>query len=417
MNRACECSHWSVYNVSLEDWIVDKAIAQVRIGVIGVGNMGSMHVDYLSRGAVGRAVLAAVADVDPARIEAVRKQHGDKLAYFDSSDALIASGKVDAIIIATPHYDHPPIGIKGLQSGLHVLSEKPAGVYTKQVKELNAVASKAGRVFGVMFNQRTIPAHQKVKDLIASGEVGEIRRVAYTITNWLRSQAYYDSGGWRGTWAGEGGGVLMNQCPHNLDLFTWWVGVPSEVRAFCRFGQYHKIEVEDDVTAYLKFANGATGTFVTTTGEAPGVNRLEVAGDRGLLTLDGEKITFKRTREPVQAFIDSTPNLFPHVETWDCAIPGGGTGDQHRRVTESFVNAIVDGTPLIAPGEDGIHGLTLCNAMLMSTWLDQTVKIPFDDELYWAELQKRIKSSTFKKAAPKAASGPVDLSATYGGAR
>jgi predicted dehydrogenase len=393
-----------------------SSLSTVRFGVIGLGNMGSTHVDFLFKGTVPNATLNAVADIDPARLKTIRSRCGDKIDYFDSADALIASKKVDAILIATPHYDHPPIGIAALKAGLHVLSEKPAGVYTKQVKELNEVARTAGRVFGVMFNQRTIPAHKKMKELLSSGEVGEIRRVSYMITNWLRSQSYYDSGGWRGTWAGEGGGVLMNQCPHNLDLFTWWCGVPTEVRAFCRFGQFHRIEVEDDVTAYLKFANGATGTFVTTTGEAPGVNRLEIAGDRGLLTLDNERITFKRTRQAVQHFIDTTPDLFPSAEVWDCSIPGGSTGDQHRRVTEIFVNAILRGTPLLAPGEDGLHGLTLANAMLLSTWLDKTVHIPFDDDLYWTELQKRIRTSTFKKPETQSAA-PVDLSSSYGGAR
>lgn len=392
------------------------AAKQVRLGIIGVGNMGVNHLSYIMVGQVPRVTVTAVADVDPARLEYVRQRYGEKFAYFDSADALIASGKADAVLIATPHYDHPPIAIAALKAGLHVLSEKPAGVYTKQVKQLNAVAATANRVFAVMFNQRTVPAHQRVKDLIASGELGEVRRVNYTITNWLRSQAYYDSGGWRGTWAGEGGGVLMNQCPHNLDLFTWWVGVPTEVRAFCRFGQYHKIEVEDDVTAYMKFANGATGVFVTTTGEAPGVCRFELAGDRGLLVLENDQILFRRTREPVQAFIDSTPQQFPNMEVWDCSVPGGGLVEQHRRVTESFVNAILDDKPLVAPGEDGIHGLTLCNAMLLSTWLDQTVKIPFDDDLYYEELQKRIRSSTFKKTAVTS-SAPVDLSATFGGLR
>lgn len=391
-------------------------LSNVRLGVVGIGNMGSSHVDYLMKGQVPLATLTAIADSDPVRIQRVKDQHGDKIAYFDDALKLIHSGKCDAVIVATPHYDHPPLGIAALKAGLHYMSEKPAGVYTKQVKELNEVAKTSGKLFGVMFNQRTIPAHQKVKQLLASGEVGEIRRVNYTITNWLRSQIYYDSGGWRGTWSGEGGGVLMNQCPHNLDLFTWWCGTPDTVRAFCRFGRYHKIEVEDDVTAYCTFANGATGVFVTTTGEAPGINRLEVAGDRGLLTLENDKITFKRTVSGVQELIDTTPNSFPNMETWDVQIPGGGKSDQHRSVTENFVSAIAKGTPLLAPGYDGINGLALCNAMLLSSWTDTTVKIPFDDNLYWDELQKRIKGSTFKKNVVKSA-GPVDLGATYGGAR
>jgi predicted dehydrogenase len=377
--------------------------------------MGNAHLGGLVRGEVPRATATAVADSDPARLDHIRKTHPD-IACFDSAQAMYASGKVDAVLISTPHYEHPPLAIAAMKAGLHVLSEKPSGVYTKQVRELNAAAEKSDRVFGVMFNQRTIPAHQKVKELIASGELGEIRRASYMITNWLRSQAYYDSGGWRGTWAGEGGGVLMNQCPHNLDLLTWWLGSPSEVRAFCRFGQYHKIEVEDDVTAYLNYGSGATAVFVTTTGEAPGVNRLEVAGDRGLLTLENEKVTFRRTARPVQAFIDSTPDSFPWVETWDCSIPGGGVADQHRRVILAFVGAILDGKPLVAPGAEGIHGLELCNAMLLSTWLDKTIRLPIDDELYWAELQKRIAGSTFRKAAAKPGTA-VDLSTTFGGNR
>jgi predicted dehydrogenase len=392
------------------------SLKNVRLGIVGLGNMGVGHVEYLMAGRVPLATLTAVADNVPEKLERIRGLHGDKLAYYGSAEALMGSGKIDALIVATPHYDHPPICIAALKAGLHAMSEKPSGVYTKQVKELNAAAAKSDKVFGVMFNQRTIPAHQKVKELIASGELGEIRRVNYTITNWLRSQIYYDSGGWRGTWSGEGGGVLMNQCPHNLDLLTWWCGTPATVRAFCRFGQYHKIEVEDDVTAYLTFANGATGIFTTTTGEYPGISRLEIAADHGLLTLENDRVTFKRTRYPVQKFIDTTENSFPSIETWDCSIPAGGKADQHRTVTENFVSAIAKGTPLNAPGTDGLNGLSLANAMLLSTWQDKTVPIPFDDDLYWSELQKRIKGSTFKKNEVKAAA-PVDISATYGGAR
>lgn len=388
----------------------------VRLGIVGIGNMGWGHVEYLMKGAVPQCTLTAVADIDPARLDRVRGAYGEKVEYFDSAEKMIKSKKIDAVIIATPHYDHPPLCIMALESGVHAMSEKPSGVYTKQVKELNAVANKhKDLIFGVMFNQRTIPAHQKVKDIIASGELGEIRRVNYTITNWLRSQRYYDSGGWRGTWGGEGGGVLMNQCPHNLDLFTWWCGTPNSVRAFCRFGQYHKIEVEDDVTAYVTFPNGATGIFCTTTGEAPGVNRFEVAGDNGLLTLENDKITFRRTRTGVQKLIDTTEALFPSVEVWDCAIPGGGKNDQHRTVTENFISAIANKTPLLAPGTDGLNGLSLCNAMLLSSWTNQTVQIPFDDDFYLAELQKRIKASTFVK--PEVKAGVADLSATYGGVR
>ncbi len=387
----------------------------VRLGIIGVGGMGASHADYLIRGAVPGAKLAALCDIDPARIERNRAKYGDGVQYFDSVDAMLAARVIDAAIIATPHYDHPPLSIKCFEAGLHVMSEKPAGVYTRQVREMNAVAAKSGKVFGVMFNQRTVPAHQKMRDIVQSGELGKIRRTLYVITNWLRSQAYYDSGGWRGTWAGEGGGVLMNQCPHNLDLFQWICGMPSRVRAFCRFGQYHHIEVDDDVTAYVEYPDGGSGVFITTTGEAPGVSTMEVIGERGRLVLSNDAITFYRLRESVSDVIATTASGFPNPETWVCTVPGGGKNDQHRAVTENWISAIRNGTPLLAPGEEGIFGLTLGNAMLLSTWTDNWVNLPIDEDLYYQKLQERITKSTFKKNVVKKAE--MDVSGTFGGVK
>jgi predicted dehydrogenase len=385
-----------------------------RIGIVGVGSMGSQHCEYFSRSAVPDAVLTAIADVDPARLKKQKDKLGDRVQYFDSAEALLASKLVDGILIATPHYFHPPIAIKAFAAGVHVLSEKPAGVYTKQVREMNAAAAKSGLKFSMMFNQRTMPCHQKMRDVVASGELGEIRRTMYLITNWLRSQSYYDSGGWRGTWAGEGGGVLMNQCPHNLDLWPWISGLmPSEVRAYCNFGKYHHIEVEDDVTAYVKYPSGATGIFATTTGEAPGVNTFEIIGDRGRLVLDNEQLTFYRTTESVQNLINTTPKSFPVVETWKCTISTPVKEEQHRAMTENWVQAIRTDSPLLCNGVDGIKGLTICNAMLLSAWTDTTVKLPIDEDLYLEKLNEKIKNSTFKKDTKAAKT--LDLSGSYTG--
>ena len=368
----------------------------VRIGIIGYGGMGSAHAGYLTKGEVPHANLAAICDHDPDRLRLAREKHGDTVQLFDNADALIASGAVDAIMVATPHYDHPPLCIKALKAGLHALSEKPTGVYTRQVRELNEVADKTDRVFGVMFNQRTRADHQKMRELVQSGEIGEIKRTMYVITDWLRTQFYYDSGGWRGTWGGEGGGVLMNQAPHNLDLFQWICGMPSRVRAFCKFGRYHNIEVEDDVTAYVEYPNGGSGIFITATGEAPGRNFLEITGDRGVITMEKGNITFRRTTRSVQEHINTCPKGFDRPETWTIEIPGGG-GEEHRGITKNWVNAIVHGTPLLAKGQEGIHGVELCNAMLLSSWLDDWVNIPIDEDVYFDKLQEKIKTSTFKK--------------------
>lgn len=369
----------------------------VRIGIIGVGNMGSFHIRYLTADEVPGATLTAVCDTAPDQLARARAMAGDGVQAFEHPDALFASGAVDAVIIATPHYFHPPLAIKAFEHGLHVMSEKPAGVYTRQVREMNEAAEKSGKVFGVMFNQRTLGQHQKLKELVESGELGELQRTNYIITSWFRAQSYYDSGGWRATWAGEGGGVLANQCPHNLDLWQWICGMPGRVRAFCAFGKYHNIEVEDEVTAYVEYPNGATGVFITTTGEAPGTNRLEIAGDRGKVVLENGEITLWRNRTSARVFNREWKGGFGSPETWKCEIPYRKGGEEHVGVTKSWVNAILHGTDLLAPGVEGIKGVELANAMLLSTWTDDWVNIPVDEDLFYDKLQERVKTSKTKK--------------------
>ncbi len=370
---------------------------QLRIGIIGIGGMGTHHANYLFANEVPGAKLAAVCDVSPDRLEYAKATFGEDVKRFATPDALFEANAVDAVMIATPHYDHPPLVMEALKRGLHALSEKPAGVYTRQVREMNEAAARSDRVFGIMFNQRTLPIHQKFKELVESGELGAIQRTNWIITTWFRSQSYYDSGGWRATWRGEGGGVLLNQCPHNLDLWQWIAGMPVKVRAFCSFGKYHDIEVEDDVTAYVEYANGATGVFVTTTGDAPGSNRLEVTGERGKIVMEDGKLTFWRTRQNVAEFCRTYKGGFGSPESWKCDIPVAGGGEQHKGITKNWVDAIRKGTPLMAPGAEGINSLTLSNAMLLSAWTDSTVDLPIDEDLFHAELQKRIDTSRFQK--------------------
>jgi predicted dehydrogenase len=359
--------------------------------------MGRYHADYLNKGSVPGAVLSAIVDTNDAVLRTAQEMYPSALIY-PNVDHLLTANTIDALIVATPHYFHPPIAIAALNAGLNVLVEKPAGVYTGQVREMNDVASRSDKVFGIMFNQRTNGAHQKMRDLVASGELGELKRVLYVITDWTRTQAYYDSGGWRATWVGEGGGVLLNQSPHNLDLLQWIAGMPARVRAFCSFGRYHDVEVEDDVTAYLEYANGASGVFITSTGEAPGSKIFEITGDRGKLVLANGQLTFHRTAVPVSDFLRDCPDGFAQPETWACQIPVGG-GEEHIGITKNFVAAITDGKPLMASGQEGINGTTLANAMLLSTWIDNWVNLPLDDNLYYQKLQERVATSKISKAA------------------
>lgn len=372
---------------------------KVRIGVIGIGNMGSVHASYLKAGEIPNAELTAVCDTNPQRLKWAKENLGEDIHLFDNADAFFASGKMDAVMIVTPHYHHPPMAIQALEQGYHTLIEKPAGVYTKQVREMNEAAEKSGKVFGIMYNQRTNPIYQKVRDLVQSGELGEIKRTIWIITNWYRPQSYYDSGGWRATWAGEGGGVLLNQDPHQLDLWQWMCGLPKRVRAFCAFGKYHNIEVEDDVTGYVEYENGATGLFVTSTGESPGTNRFEISADRGKLVIESGRITFWRLRVPERQFNAEYRGGFGEPECWKCEIPVYGEAKEHKGITENWVQGILKGTPLLAPGTEGINGLQISNAMHLSAWTDSWVEIPVDEDLFYEKLQEKIASSTFKKAS------------------
>jgi len=371
---------------------------KVKIGIIGIGNMGSSHAQYLINGEVAGAELTAVCDVNPDRLKWANDALGDNVQKFDNTDSFFASADVDAIIVATPHYDHPTLAIQAFNNGLHVMCEKPAGVYTKAVREMNKAAEESGKVFGIMFNQRTNPLYQKLRDLVQSGELGEIKRTNWIITDWYRSQSYYDSGGWRATWAGEGGGVLANQDPHQLDLWQWTVGMmPKRVRAFMGFGKYHDIEVEDDVTAYVEYENGATGLFVTSTGEAPGTNRFEIAADRGKVVVEDGKLTFWRLRQSEREFNATYRGGFGEPECWKIDIPVRGVTTGHKGITINWVNSILNGTPLLGPGVEGIKGVELANAMHLSAWTDDWVDLPINEDLFYTKLQEKIKNSTFEK--------------------
>ncbi len=365
---------------------------KVRLGIIGVGGMGGHHARYLKAGEIKRCELAAVCDVDESKLA-----HWDGIPHFTDSAKMLRSGLMDAVIIATPHYDHTTIGIDAFSQGIHVLTEKPISVHKADCQRMIDAHKGTDLVFGAMFQCRTDPINIKIKKLLDAGVVGEINRINWIITDWFRTEAYYASGGWRATWSGEGGGVLLNQCPHNLDLMQWFFGMPTKVRAFCKFGAKHDIEVEDQVTAYLEYENGATGTFITTTGEAPGTNRLEIAGEQGKLVAEGGKITFIRNEIQMTEFSRTTDKGFAMPDRWNCEIPFGGPPCKHQNITQAFVNAVLDGTPLIAEAADGIRSVELANCMLYSTWTDTTVELPLDAVGYETALKERIATSRFQK--------------------
>lgn len=368
---------------------------KVKLGIIGFGNIGSQHAKALISGKVPNCTLVAIADSDGKRRELARNLYGDSLEIFPTAEELIASPLVEAIHICVPHYLHPVYGIAGLKNGKHIMVEKPAGVYTKQVLELNEEAKKHPElVFGVMFNQRTNPLYQKVRELVTSGELGEITRTNWIITNWFRAQSYYDQSPWRATWKGEGGGVLLNQNPHNLDLFQWICGMPSRIRSQVYYGKHRDIEVEDDVYAIFEYPNGATGWYSTTIADAPGTNRLEICGDQGKLVVENDTIVFHRLRESCSAFNERFTGGIGQPECWKIEIPTKGTYTSHCGILQNFCDAILKGAPLMAPGEEGIKGLELSNAIHLSSWQEGNwVSLPVDADAYYDLLQQKIRNA------------------------
>lgn len=374
---------------------------KVRLGVIGVGNMGGGHCKNLLRGVAPELELAAVADRREERRAWAEAEL--KVPVFREGEALIQSGLCDAVLIAVPHYQHPELTISALRRGLHVLCEKPIAVYTLAAREMIRAASESGKTFALMFNQRTNNLYRRMKELLSSGEMGEIKRVNWIITDWYRTQRYYNSGAWRATWNGEGGGVLLNQSPHQLDLLQWLCGMPTRVRAFCHEHKWHDIEVEDDVTAYLEFANGATGVFVTSTGDLPGTNRLEITAELGKMVCENNRLTVSKLpvseREYCVTAREAFGSLPVATEVWQ----SDSMELQHVKVMNAFAAHILRGEPLTARGEEGINELLLSNAMYLSSWLGRPVDMPPDEALFLEMLnakraasgQKEGKETTF----------------------
>ena len=380
----------------------------VRYGVIGIGNMGTSHSGWLAGGKIPGATLTAVCDIDEKR-RAWAKENLPEVAVFEDYKELLDSKLVDAVIIAVPHYLHPEMAIEALKRNINTMVEKPAGVYASQIREMNAEAEKHPDVkFAMMFNQRTNPLYQKVKEILDAGTIGELRRVTWIITSWWRTQKYYDSSAWRATWAGEGGGVLVNQAPHQLDLLQWLCGMPSLMEAHLKYGSHRDITVEDDVTAYFEYPNGATGTFITCTHDALGTDRLEIHGDNGkIIITDSKCVTVKKMDKPEDVWNHEldfrqmlalvkgqtqqklyTEETFECPENWD---------QQHIDVLINFTNAIAKGEELIAPGAEGIKAVEIANSMFLSDWLGHSVTLPVDDDLFYEKLQEKVKEEKENK--------------------
>ena len=385
---------------------------KIKLGIIGIGNMGSGHANNIKAGKCPETELVAISDANSERLEWAKKQgYGDSVKYFNNAEEMLDSGHINACIVATAHYDHVRYAIECMQRGIHVMVEKPAGVYTKQVREMNREADIHPEVvFAMMFNQRTNCIYRKLRELVQSGNYGQIRRTNWIITDWYRPQCYYDSGSWRATWSGEGGGVLLNQCPHQLDLWQWICGMPVKVEAHLHYGKWHNIEVEDDVTTYVEYENGATGIFITTTGDPCGCNRFEIQLDKAKLIAEDDSLRIIEFDMTEQEFSSVNKEPFGCLKSHLVPLDTDGKNEQHVGVLNAWGSAILRGTPLVADGSEGINGLMLSNAMHLSSFLGRAVSLPIDEDLFYEELMKRVAVSRRKSTG---ADVFADTSGTY----
>ncbi len=365
---------------------------ELKVGIIGIGNMGYTHAKNIFDGKINRLKLVAVCDIDKTKLEKATSEF-DGIVTFEKVDDLLASNLVDAVIIATPHYYHTEIAINAFKAGLNVLTEKPAGVRASDVLKMNSAAEKSGKVFGIMWNQRTNPLFQKAKELVENGTLGSMKRLVWIITNWYRTQNYYDSASWRATWSGEGGGVLLNQAPHNLDLWQWIFGMPDAIYASCDVGKWHNIEVEDDATIIGYYKNGATATFITSTGEYPGTNRLEISGSKGKMILEKGTLTLILSNDDERNFCYSASDGHPKIELTKTVIEQTEKELAHNGILQNFTDAVLDGTPLLASGYEGINEITLSNAAYLSAWTGKKIDLPMNYDEFDKELGKRIETS------------------------
>ena len=388
---------------------------KVRVGIIGLGNQGTHYMAGLfNPGKIPNGVITALCDNNPAKVEAMKaRTQGQDVAYFDNYIDLLDSGLCDMVMVVVPHYFHPEMVMEALKRGIHVICDKPAGVYTKQVKEMNECAKQSKALFAMMFNQRTNCVYRKMREIVQAGGIGDLQRVTWIITDWYRTQQYYDSGSWRATWEGEGGGVLINQCPHQIDLVQWVVGeTPVAINGFCQYGKWHNIEVEDEVTAYFRYKNGATGMFITTTGEAPGTNRFEISGTRGKLLVENNKLYYWSNEYDSQEWAKTADTGFMPPKCTFSEVETDGENPQHMGIINNFIAAIRGEEPLFVDGTEGINGVEMMNAMELSGWNNgETITLPVDEDRYLKELQQHVANSVKKNVNDSAV---ADTAGTFG---
>ena len=364
---------------------------QVRMALIGFGGMGSKYAAMIRNGQIDGMVLAGVCCRNAPGQKVLREEYPGVAIYRDVKDTLAHAAEFDAALIVTPHTSHVEIARQMVAAGKHILLDKPAGVYARQVRELTEQAEKAGVSFGMMFNNRANPAFGKARELLQSGAIGTPVRAVWVCNTWFRTPAYHKSAPWRSSWNGECGGLLINQSQHYLDLWLWLLGMPDKVYTDLSFGRYVPITVDDAVDMQLLYDNGLHGTFISSTGEAPGVNRLEIWGDKGRLCVeDTARVFLDENEVSTTRFAAESTQVYGDLPHHCRELPVEPTPEMYQTILRNFCDHLRKGTPMIADGTDGLRAVELTNGAYVSAWLERKVQLPVEDGVFEELLHKKM---------------------------
>lgn len=365
----------------------------IRIGIAGIGFIAEEYIKLFTQGQIQGAEIRALSSRNYSHMEEIRAKYRLDAALFTDYDAMLSSGKIDMVMICTPHYFHPGMAVKAIEQGIHTMIEKPVGVYPEELDELaKCVKSHPETLSGVLYCRRTNPVFAKIKQLLADGTLGKLKRVTWIVTDMYRTQAYFDIAGWRGTYSGEGGGLLMNQVSHHIDLLVWLCGLPEAMQANCYTARERNIEVENEVSITMEYPGNAVGQFIASTRECPGSNRLELSGSRGQIILDNEKDLTLRILETDETQFNATTNIpfafIPYKEEvfhFDMMY----NPVLQAKIVNNFIASLTDGTPVTCPVEEAVRSQQFIQGAYLSSWQDKKLTLPVDGSAFTAELKKR----------------------------
>lgn len=373
---------------------------QVRMAVIGTGSMGKKYAQMIAAGSVKDMVLTAVVCRSEANIEWAKEKLNQEVQIFPDADTLYAHGDLfDAVMIVTPHKLHPEMVKQGLLAGKHMFCDKPAGVSMKQCEEMARLAREKDLKFAMMFHQRMYGKYLRIKELLEQNEIGVIRRVMMENSRYYRTQYYHKSGSWRSSWTGEGGGALINQGQHILDIWQWLVGMPQSVQAVIPFGKYNDFDVDDEATILMEYPDKRTAVFILTTGEGSWTERLEIVGSKGTILLEEDKLTISRYDQDLTEYGKNAQcNAREQMKETLTVEDYPKEKEPYEEMLADFADAILTDGSVAVSGLEGLHALELTNAAYLSAFTGKKISLPMDADEYEKELTRRMQDEQSRRA-------------------